>query len=141
MKMKDSKEFKEWQRDLIFLAQHYNITSTYDKNEHADVFTQILQAADSVPAEIEKALGRQTSVSMQQFLKTSAGSLLELYNLLKMALNLNLISIDEYHSLSNSLSEISRIIKTLLKSFNCNQTATGKKMESESEEFAFWLLN
>lgn len=141
MKMKDSREFKEWQRDLIFLAHHYKISSTYDKNESADVFTQILQAADSVPEELEKMLGRQTSESMQRFFKTTAGSLLELYNLLKMALNLNLISIDEYHSLSNSLSEISRIIKTLLKNVNFNQKDSEKKMEQKPEDAAFWLLN
>lgn len=139
--MKDSKEFKRWQSDLIFLTQHYDITSTYNKNTPADVFTQMLQAAESVPAEIEKKLGRKTSESMQHFLKTTAGSLLELYNMIKIALNLKLISIDEYHSLSANLNEISRIINTLVNTISYNQKDSEKKVKINSEDLAFWSLN
>lgn len=139
--MKNSKDFKEWQKDFNFLTQYYNISSNYNNNESADVFTQILQAADSVPAEMEKVLGRQTSESMQRFLKTCAHSLFELHNLIKIALNLNLISIDEYHLLSKSLNEISRITKRFMKTFSDNQKISEKKLETISEDLSFWALN
>ncbi len=139
--MNNSKEFIEWQKDLIFLAQIYNITSAFEGDEPDDLIAQILHAARSVPAEIEEKLGEQTGSSLAYFLKTAAESLIKLQDMLKISLNLNLISISEYHSLLVNLNEIGEIIKKFVLKINSNQKHRGKKLSVELDNFARCTLN
>ena len=139
--MKNSKEFTEWQKDLIFLAQTYNLTSAFEGDEPEDVIPQILQAAASLPASIEQKLGRQTGNSLAYFLKTSAESLSKIQSMIKISLNLNLISISEYHSLSANLNEIGETIKDLILKIYGNQKHRGKTLSVELDNFARCTLN
>jgi four helix bundle protein len=137
--MKNSKEYKNWQKDLTYLTSRYQIAAGNMLNEQVDIHTQILQAALSVPAKVEEILGKNTGSNVSQFLKSSATSLYELQNLLKISLNLNLISISEYHALSEKINEIGEMINNFIKIFK-PETSSKKKI-SEKKELAFWTLN
>ncbi len=139
--MKDSRAFKEWQRDLDYLAIAYNISGRNIENEPADVFSQILKAALAIPEEVEQLFGQKTRDSMEQFLKTTAGSLLELQNLLKISLNLNLISISDYHSLTESMHEIGEITQKFITNFNNSVMDSDQKIMPGTGENAYWTLN
>jgi four helix bundle protein len=125
--MKDSKAFKEWQRDLLFLAASYDIPPGYDIKAPVDIFAQLLQAAAFVPDEVERKLNGNDGSSLSSFLKTSAGSLIELHNLLKISLNLDMISISEYHALTKSLYEIGELIKNIILEYNSKHRIPAKK--------------
>ena len=139
--MKNSKEFKDWQNDLLFLSHFYNINPSNNLKERADIFSQIIQTAVTIPAEIKKRVDNETGESLMHFLKTTGDSVLELYNLLKITLNLNLITIDEYHSLITSLNDIGDILNKFLSQYSLDQKHQGIKPGVHLEDLAFWTLN
>src|SRR5690554_6048098 len=112
--MKNSKEFREWEIDLAYLSQAYDINPALTMERTDDVFAQISRATVLLSEDIENLLGHHSGKSLITFLKTSAGSLYELYNLLRISLHQNLISIDEYHDLMTNINEIGEIINIII---------------------------
>ncbi len=139
--MKDSKAFNEWQRDLNYLAVAYNISGRNTEKKPTDVFPRILRVALSITQEAEQIIGQKTLKTMEYFFKTTAGSLLELQNLLKISLNLNLISISEYHALMESMHEIGEIIQKFIGNFTHNHSDSEQMQNVQPGENAFWTLN
>ncbi len=139
--MKNSSEYRKWQRDLIYLTHTYDIPSVNDSTIPSDIIAQILRSAASVPLKTEKILGQQTSSSMAIFLKTTADSLIKIHKLMTFSLDMKLISIDEYHSISESLSELGDVVKKLINTINLNQKDAVKKTLPEPAGGAYWILN
>ncbi|HZH71023.1 MAG TPA: four helix bundle protein [Mariniphaga sp.] len=140
--MKNSKEYKNWKNDLNLISQLYDIDPILVKEERINVFTQLMQATTALSKNLDNRIGQEAGESLADFVKTSGESLFELYNLLRLILKMNMISIDEYHSLTNSLNEIGEIIENFLIQNNLiqEQPANNQGM-SKISEIAFWTLN
>src|SRR5690606_14428895 len=112
------------------------------KEERISVFTQLMQSTTALSKDLGNIIGQEAGESLTEFIKTSSDSLFELYNLLKLILNFNLISIDEYHSLTTSLNEIGVIIENFLIQNNIIQEhPTNNQAISNISELAYWTLN
>lgn len=140
--MKNSNIYKNWQNDLKLISQLYDIDPTLVKEERINVFTQLMQSTTALSKDLGNIIGQEAGESLTEFIKTSSDSLFELYNLLKLILNFNLISIDEYHSLTTSLNEIGVIIENFLIQNNIIQEhPTNNQAISNISELAYWTLN
>jgi four helix bundle protein len=138
MKRKDSEKFRIWKEEMDYLAENYEIKLKHSENYQLELLNHIRKAADTIPAEIERALGRKAGKSVKKFLKTTADTILELQNILSIALNVEMISISEYHSLSKKLSEIAELIKALNKNINLHP----EEPELQApENMNYWILN
>lgn len=140
--MKHSKKYKDWKSDLNLVSQLYDIDPSLANQKKTNVFAQLMQAATAISTNLDSRLEEEAGTSLAEFIRTSGDSLFELYNLLKLILNLNMISIDEYHSLTSSLNEIGEIIENFLIQNNLVKEDSGNSNAlSTTADIAYWTLN
>lgn|SRR5690554_3710001 len=137
--MKNSKEFKNWQNDLTYLSYAYNINPVLEAEQKYDVLNQIMLATETLPEEIRQLMDGHSGASLVNFLHDAADSLYELCRLLQLTLSLNLISLDEYHTMMESINEIGQVIKKFISQFkSANETDNNTPVP---DDFAYWVLN
>lgn len=136
--MDNSDNFKLWQKNLFYLEKTYDIRTGVSENIRMRLLHQIKVAADALPAEIAGILGRKKGKSIMHFLKTTAGTIIELQKILSISLSMNLVTISEYHSISQSLNELGEMLKALDNRIYNKQTGD---IEPETENDGYWLLN
>ena len=139
--MKESSEYKEWQKDFMLLTWNYNISCACNYSNPEDVLVIIEETADSLHETLEVMLGKQIGEKFYCFLKTSASSILQLNDILNESLYHNLITIDKYHSLLTNLEKIKKTIQGILNFIIQKQNNILKVRNKISEGFTYWILN
>ncbi len=92
----------------------YGFTSRFPKDETYGLSQQIRRSAISVPSNIAEGYGRQSTQDYIRFLQIARGSLYELETQLEIARNLEFLSSDAVVKLSESTTEIGKMLNSLL---------------------------
>ena len=105
-----------WQKAMELSEVIYKLTRTFPESERFGLTSQVRRAAVSVPANIAEGKGRYHKKEFIQFLYNARGSLYETITLLKLALNLQYLSEQEYQSVTPLLDQIMSKLSGLINS-------------------------
>ena len=111
--MQDFKKLKVWQKSHQLTLEVYRVTSSFPRSELYGLTSQIRRSASSIPANIAEGCGRYSNAELTRFLRISMGSASELEYHILLARDLKFMSIGDYNSISNQLTEIKRMLTGL----------------------------
>jgi len=110
-----------WQKAMYLAEQCYLATRRFPKEELFGMTSQIRRASSSIPANIAEGWGRGTTGEYVQFLRVAQGSTKELETRLLLCRRVGLLTTDQASPLLSLLSEISRMIISLIGSLRRKQ--------------------
>ena len=105
-----------WQKSVDLVAEVYNATSEFPREEVFGLTSQLRRCAVSVPSNIAEGQGRATRGEFIQFLSHARGSLFELETQLCIAGKLGYLSPERRRTLGLQTEEIARLLNGLLTS-------------------------
>jgi len=113
--LKNYKELHVWQKSYAFCLQIYKGTQKFPNEEKFGLTSQIRRSAISIPSNIAEGYGRRTTADYIRFLYIAYGSLCELETQMMLASDLTYIENRESNSLLTNISDIERMLKSLIK--------------------------
>jgi four helix bundle protein len=126
--LKTYKELNVWQKAYEFCIEVFQLTITFPKEEIYGLISQIRRAAVSVPSNIAEGYGRKTTRGYIQSLYIAYGSNCELETQILLSTDLGYIKADKAENLQESIGDIERMLKGLIKSLEKrNVENRGKK--------------
>ena len=118
--LKNYKELKVWDKAYQLCLSIYRVTKNFPKEERYGLTSQIRRAAVSVPSNIAEGYGRKTKGEYIQALYIAYGSNCELETQIMLSGDLGFIATDNLRILLESVGEIERMLKGLIKSLGRN---------------------
>ncbi|MEK7650790.1 MAG: four helix bundle protein [Patescibacteria group bacterium] len=112
--IKSYRDLIVWQKAVKASLGVYQITSTFPKSEMFGLTSQMRRAAVSIPSNIAEGRSRNTRKDFTQFLRIAHGSTAELQTQLEIARELSFVSQTDYNKLAGILSEISRMLNSII---------------------------
>ena len=112
--MRNFRDLKVWRKAHDLTLRLYITTRHFPKEELYGLTSQIRRAAASIGANLAEGCGRRTDNEMARFLQIAMGSASELDYHLLLAADLSLLPSAEYGRLSTELSEVRRMLTSLL---------------------------
>ena len=119
--------YKVWQDAVDFATLIYNTTAQLPWFEKKGLCDQLQRAVVSISSNIAEGAGRPTDADFAHFLDQSLGSANEVETQLLISRNLKYISEEQFHQLTNSLTNIQKQLTGLVASIRNNY-----KQESNS---------
>ena len=113
--MKDFRQLKVWEKAHELVLSIYKETDSFPDSERFGLISQIRRSGASVPANIAEGCGKEGDADFARFLQIAAGSASELEYHLLLSHDLGLIQKAVYEQLSNEVTEIKRMLSSLLK--------------------------
>ena len=114
--LKSFRDLKVWQKSYKLCLEVYRTTTKFPAEERYGLSSQIRRSAISVPSNIAEGYGRKTTTDYIRFLYISYGSICELETQIYLAGDLDFISKADLVPLKQTIAEIERMLKTLIKS-------------------------
>lgn len=105
-----------WQKAHQFVLNIYKTSFSFPSHEQFGLTSQLRRAAISIPANISEGSKRQYNKELVQFLFVAKGSLGEAEYYLRLAKDLNYMSLEDYDKLYQQCDEIGRMLAGLIKS-------------------------
>ena len=112
--MKNYKELDAWKMAMNLVVEVYKVAKNYPKEETYALTSQSKRASVSVAANIAEGIGRQYKKDTLQFLHISRGSLYELETLLLIALQLQMLSKENFDALNILLERSLQVLNGLI---------------------------
>lgn len=106
-----------WQEAKKLVADVYNLLDSFPKFEKYALCDQIRRAIVSVPSNIAEGSGRKSLKEQIHFLEISYGSLMESYNQLLIAIDLNYITEESVEVIKPSIDAVAKMINGLCNSY------------------------
>lgn len=106
-------KLEAWKYAKNLAVEMYKLTQTFPDSEKFGMVSQIRRSASSVPANIAEGSARLTTKSQSNFYQIAYSSLLELYNHLIIADDLNYFSLNI--GTKEEIFRLTRIINGLYK--------------------------
>ena len=103
-----------WQKSIDLVIHVYKITNKFPKEELFGLTSQIRRAVTSIPANIAEGKMRGTNPEFKRFLYVAFGSGGELETHMEVAKRLKYVTVAEYDSVQIKLTEILKIIRSLI---------------------------
>ena len=116
--MHNYKQLDVWNRGIELAASIYELTNDFPKEEKFGIISQMRRSAVSISSNIAEGAGRNSDNEFRQFLNISFGSCSELETQLIICIKLGYISDKESEKLLGELTEIQKMIFTLIKKFS-----------------------
>ncbi len=110
----DYKKLQIWEKSMVFVTDIYKITNDFPKDEIYGITSQVRRAVVSIPANIAEGKLRGTDPEFKHFLLIAFGSGGELETHLEIAKRLGYIDEIRYKRLINDLSEIMKMLNSLI---------------------------
>ena len=107
--LKNYKVLKVWQKSNQYIKK------TFPQNEDFDLTFQMRREVLFIPSNISEGYGRKTTPEYIQALYIAYGSNCELETQSLLAGDLGYIPMKELNNIQNSLSEVERMLKALIK--------------------------
>ena len=120
--LKDFKELKVWQMAYQLCVDIYKVTKVFPREEICGLTSQIRRAAVSVPSNIAEGYGRKTLSEYIQALYIAYGSNCELETQILLSDDLDYINVETSNKLQNSVGDVERMLKALIKSLKSKNT-------------------
>jgi len=112
--MKDFKTLKVWEKSHSFTLKIYKLSLIFPKDELYGLTSQIRRSSSSIPTNIAEGCGRGSDADFSRFLQMAFGSASETEYLLILIKDLNYISESEYDDLFQIITEIKKMLATLI---------------------------
>ncbi len=118
-------KLKVWQEAKKLVVEMYHLLDAFPKFEKYALCDQIRRAIVSVPSNIAEGSGRKSLKEQIHFLEISYGSLMETYNQLLIAIDLDYITEERVEAIKPSIDAVAKMINGLSNSYS-------KKIEEQS---------
>lgn len=115
--MTNYKSLVAWQKSILLAKKIYDLLTIFPKEENYTLTSQIKRAAISISANIAEGCGRRTSKDTVHFLYIARGSVYELESHIEISKLINLITEDNYNSISIDITECVKLINGLIKRY------------------------
>ena len=119
--MKNFRELIVWQKAHQLTLDIYHVTSCFPKEELFGLTSQLRRSAASVATNIAEGCGRSGEAEFARFLHIAAGSANEVEYHLLLAHDLSYLSDPDYARLLNSITEIKRMLASLITKIKAHQ--------------------
>lgn len=116
--MHNYKQLDVWSRGIELAASIYETTKNFPNEEKFGIISQMRRSAVSISSNIAEGAGRNSDKEFRRFLNISFGSCSELETQLIISLKLGYLSGEESENLLSELTEIQKMIFTLIKKFS-----------------------
>lgn len=116
------KDLIVWQKAYQLCLDVYKATKFFPKEERYGLTSQIRRAAVSVPSNIAEGHGRKSKAEYIQFLYIAYGSICELETQVLLADDLNFTKDESLRKVHDSLGDVERMLKRLIKSLKPSQS-------------------
>jgi len=110
------RELVAWQKARAFVAQIYQATRSFPRDELYGLTSQLRRAAVSVPSNIAEGQARYSRREFHHFLNNARGSLAEVETQIMLAADLNYLSLKESEALLARAAQLGRILNGLIAS-------------------------
>lgn len=90
--MRNYQKLDAWKASMQLVKTVYTLVREFPKEELYGLSSQVKRAAVSIPANIAEGMGRQYKKDTIQFLHNARGSIYELETLLKIAVDVTILS-------------------------------------------------
>ncbi|MGC2109543.1 MAG: four helix bundle protein [Candidatus Korobacteraceae bacterium] len=117
--MRDFRQLKVWEKAHEMTLDVYRATTTFPREELFGMTSQMRRCSASVAANIAEGCGRTGNGDLYRFLNISSGSAVELEYFLLLAHDLGFVPLCRYEKLQKQVSEIQRMLASLLRSVDC----------------------
>jgi four helix bundle protein len=119
--MKDFRQLKVWEKSHQLALAVYKVTAKFPKEELYGLTSQIRRASMSVPTNIAEGCGRNTDAEFARFLQIAMGSASETEYQLLLSHDLGFLTKAQYDQLNTDVTEIKRMLASLLKTLRANR--------------------
>jgi len=116
MDYRSHRKLDVWRKSMDFVVNVYRITSNFPKSEKYGLTSQMRRASVSIPSNLAEGAARKGNKEFMHFLNIAQGSISELDTQLELAYRLGYINKEEYSSLINRATEISKMLYGLSRS-------------------------
>ena len=113
--MKDFKKLKVWAKAHRLTLDVYQASKTFPREELYGLTSQIRRSCLSIPTNIAEGCGRSSDTDFARFLQNSMGSSSEVEYLLTLSRDLQILTNDDYETLSDDVIQIKRMLTSLIK--------------------------
>lgn len=111
------KELIAWQKARKMVKEIYKVSRRFPKEERYGLTSQLRRAMVSVPTNIAEGCGRGTEKDLAHFLDIAFASAYEVETLVILSYDLEFINEEMFGTFSNDISEVQRLIYSLIKKF------------------------
>lgn len=116
--MHNYKNLEVWKRSVELATQIYSLTDHYPKEEKYGLASQIRRCSVSISSNIAEGAGRGSDKEFKLFLNYALGSCFELETQLLISINLGLIAEEIQKDVLNELTEMQKMIYSLIKKYS-----------------------
>ena len=120
-------KLKVWQEAKKLVIEVYHLLDDFPSIEKYALCDQIRRAIVSVPSNIAEGSGRRSLKEQIHFLEISYGSLMEVYNQLLIAIDLEYINKESVEKIKPTVDSVAKMINGLCSSYI-------KKLEEQSSK-------
>jgi len=113
--MKDFRDLRVWERSHKLTLDIYRITASFPKHELYGLTSQIRRCSASIGANIAKECGKGGNNEFQRYLQIASGSASEMDYHSLLCRDLGFLPELEYRILVKSLTELRKMLTSLLK--------------------------
>jgi four helix bundle protein len=118
--MKDFRQLKVWEKAHVLTLAVYRNSKDFPKEEIYGLTSQMKRSASSIPTNIAEGCGRGSDADFARFMQMAMGSACELQYQLILSRDLEYLTAKQYLELEKELSEVQRMLTTLIKKLNAN---------------------
>ncbi|HET8864545.1 MAG TPA: four helix bundle protein [Gracilimonas sp.] len=116
--MHNYKQLEVWKKGIHLATSIYKLTKEFPKEEKFGIISQMRRCSVSISSNIAEGAGRNSDNEFRQFLNISFGSCSELETQLIISHKLEYLAKSEFEKISSDLSEIQKMIYTLIQKFS-----------------------
>ena len=116
-KIESFKDLKIWQLGMDIVADIYEMTKKFPREELYGLTSQVRRAAVSIPANIAEGFRRYHPKEHKQFLSIAMGSAAELETELLLTERLKFISENDLKTLSSKLESLGWMLTAIMRKF------------------------
>ena len=118
--MQDFKKLDVWKKSHKLTLGIYKTTASYPHEERFGIISQMRRCCTSIPSNIAEGCGRNSASQLLHFLNIASGSVSELEYQLILSLDLEFVDSDQYHILEVEVSEVKKMLWSLMQSVRKN---------------------
>ncbi len=118
--MRNFRNLKVWEKSHTLTLMIYKFTSSFPKEELYGLTSQMRRSSSSIPSNIAEGCGRNTQPQFARFLTIAFGSASELEYQLILSKDLGFISKDIFDELLNKVTEVKRMLTSLIQKIDAD---------------------
>ena len=112
--MRDFHQLSVWQKSHQFTLHVYTLTRAYPKEELFGLTSQIRRSSSSIATNIAEGCGRGSDADFGRFLQMAMGSASESEYQILLSFDLNYIDENQYKQMNAKVTEIKRMLSSLI---------------------------